>query len=294
MAACIRHGVTLAAIFALMACGDGDDYTLPQQPPALTVAPASITAMPGDTVRLRMTDDRGRPIRATLLGSSTGAATVDTAGLVTAVGPGTSVVTISVGIGAATVTASVPVTVLGLTLAPRQATIAVGATVALAPTLVGDSAAYGALRWTSSDTAVATVGADGRVVGVGCGGVARIGVVAARDPRLRAEATVTVVPVGTFMGPVTVTPTQVTLRPGATQQLSASATFNPCGTPPAGTSREVTFTSSDTTVATVSPTGLISARRIGAAVVTVAAVAAPGVTQAVTVTVRDGAARLAR
>ena len=276
-----------AALALLVACGEGDDLHPILQTRAVTVTPAAIVVLPGDTVRLRITDDRGRLVRPTLLGSSTAAATVDTAGLVTAVAAGTSAVTVVVGTGVTAVTTSVPVTVLGVSLDPRQATLVVGAILTLVPALVGDPAAYGALAWSSSDTTIATVRPDGRVVGVGCGGVARIAVVAARDPRLRAEAPIAVVGTGPIIGSVTVSPAEITLQPGATRQLTATVTLNRCGTPPTGTSREVTYTSSDTTVATVSPTGLITARRAGAAVVTVAAVAAPGVTQAVAVTVRD-------
>jgi hypothetical protein len=85
----------------------------------------------------------------------------------------------------------VPVTVLGLTLEPARATIAHRATVPLRLTHVGPASAYGSLAWTSSAPAVATVDAEGVVRGVGPG-VARVAAVASADPRLRAEAEVTV------------------------------------------------------------------------------------------------------
>jgi uncharacterized protein YjdB len=274
---------SIAAVVVLAACGAEVDSTSPVTPPALNVSPAAVTAVAGDTVRLRLTDDRGRPIRATVLGSSTAAATIDPTGLVTAVAPGTSVVTVTVRTGARDVTASVPVTVLGLSLGLQRAVVARGGSLTLRPTFVADSAAYGPLRWTSSDTTIAVVDGDGTVRGVGSG-VARIAVVAGRDPRLRAEAEVTSLGCCGWES-LTVQPSSVTLQPGGTEQITATVTLAPGA--PAGISRGVLYSSSDTSVATVSAAGLITARRIGMAVVTVAMAASPAVTQAVAVTVRD-------
>ncbi len=282
----IRQSLAVAATFLLAAGCDGVDSVGIYGEAYLTVNPASISAVPGDTVRIRLTDDRGRTVRPTVLGVTGTAATIDTAGLVTARVPGTGVVSITAVIDGVTATASVPVTVLGFTLTPASASVAPGGgTFTFRPTFVGDSARYGTLVWSSSDTSVATVGADGRVVGRNNTGVVRITAVSSVDPRLRAEAEVAVACGCPTVQSLTVTPITVTLQPGATQQLTASVVI-PVGAP-ASVSRDVTYASSDTTVATVSATGLITARRNGTATVTVAAVAAPTVTQQVAVTVRD-------
>jgi uncharacterized protein YjdB len=268
----------VAALVLLAGCGEGVEPILPGF--SFTVNPATITVFPGDTVRVRLTDPSGRPLRPTVLGSSTSAATIDTAGLVTAVAPGTGFVSVTAGTGGQAVTTTVPITVLGIALSPSQATIATGATVTLTPQFTGSPAAYGPLTWTSSDTTIATVSADGVVRGVGSG-IARIAV-SGREGRVRAEATVTVVGFGGW-GSLTVRPIDVTLQVGATQQLEATVTLAPGS--PAGTSRGVSYVSSDTAVATVSATGSITGRRGGTAVITVAMLASPTVTQAVRVTV---------
>jgi hypothetical protein len=85
---------------------------------------------------------------------------------------------------------------------------------------------------------------------------------------------------------ITVMPGAMTLQTGATQQLEAMVTLRPDA--PAGTSRGVLYASSDTTVATVSPTGLVTGRRNGTAAITVAMAASPTTTRTVPVTVRGG------
>jgi uncharacterized protein YjdB len=256
----------------------------------ITVAPASISAVPGDTVRIRLTDGRGRPIDAFALEASTGAVRVGAGGLVTAAAPGSAILTVLAVVNGQTATASVPVTVLGLTLDPTRGALSVGGALTIRPTLVGPAPAFGTIGWASSDTTVATVGADGTVRGVGVG-VARIAAVASADPPLRAEAEVAVLCIGPVLQSLAVDRNALVLQPGDTAHVVATVTFNPCA--PATTPRGVRYASSDTTVVTVSATGLITARRNGTAVITVVVAAAPTVTQLVTVTVREpGLARL--
>ncbi len=79
---------------------------------------------------------------------------------------------------------------------------------------------------------------------------------------------------------VTVTPNPVTLASGATQQLAATPKDS-AGNPIAG--RAVAWTTSDSTVARVSATGLVTAAKVGAATITASVDTAKG-TAAVTVT----------
>ena len=270
---------------ALAAC---DQTVRIDDPPTITLDPASIMAVPGDTVRVRVTTSGSgaQPVTSVTVGSpSATVVTVDRSGLVTAVAPGSAVLTVTFGLNGQTVTGSIPVTVLGITLEPAQAVLAQGAAIVLRPTLVGDFQRYGALRWSSSDSTIATVDQVGTVRGVRSG-VARIAVTATNDARARAEATITVACTAQLIGSLTVAPTSMTLRTGAAQQVVASGTLNGCGLPGAPI-REFTYQSSDTTVATVSATGLVTGRRSGAAVITVFPTAAPTVTQTVAVTVRD-------
>jgi uncharacterized protein YjdB len=271
------------ALIALAGCGEEPDPVVVPGGSVLALTPATITAVPGDTVRLRVTDRAGRSLRPTVLGVTSGVATVDPTGLVTAVAPGTAMVTLTVTANGGTTTASIPITVLGIVLEPARATIAVGATAPFTPTFVGEVARYGTIVWSSTDTSVITVGPEGRVRGVGPG-IAQVVATASADPRLRAEGEVVSVCVCGTIQALTVEPAALALAPGGTQQIAAVVTLAPGA--PAGTSLGVLYASSDTTVATVSATGLVTGRRVGAATLTVAAVATPGLTRTVPVTVR--------
>lgn len=265
----------------LAACGDP---LVLSDVPTVTLSPATITAAPGDTFRVRVTATGGAPVGSVVLAATGGAARVDANGLVTAVAPGSGAISATFDFNGQRVTGSIPVTVLGITIEPTTVVIPVGASTFLRATPVGDFAAYGGFRWSSSDSTVAFVDLGGGVRGIRPG-VARIAVSAVNNPRVRAEATVTVVGNPALVTGIVVQPTALTLQSGATSQITAAVQLA-AGAPPT-TSREVFFRSSDSTVATVSPTGLVTGRRNGTAVITVASVAVPTVTQAVTVTVRD-------
>ena len=179
-------------------------------------------------------------------------------------------------------TFSVPVTLLGLALEPEGGSLAVGSTFALrARPLSGSAADYGPLRWTSSDTLVATVDSVGLVRGRGVG-TARIAVVATTNPRVRVERTVTVLG-GGFPISVAATPSTLALVPDAAAQITAFVSIPPSTQP--DSLRGVTFTSTDTTVAAVSVAGVVVARRAGAATILVAPRIAPTVMTEVAVRV---------
>jgi uncharacterized protein YjdB len=277
--------VAVGTLSAGVLAGCSDELGVDDSP-VVTLSPASITAVPGDTVRVRISATGNQPVSAVVLGSSSTIARVDAGGLVTAVSPGTSVITATFDFNGQRVTGSIPVTVLGITLEPTAATIAQGATVFLRATPVGNFAAYGGFRWSSSDSSIATVDQGGLVRGAR-GGVARIAVTATANPRVRAEATVTVVCTAPLLGTLTVSPTSATLQSGATQQLQVSGTIGGSCGEPVTVARDFGYQSSDTAVATVSATGLITARRGGTAVITVSLPQRAGVTQSVSVTVRD-------
>lgn len=93
-------------------------------------------------------------------------ATVSNTGLVTAVKVGSSVVTVKSTDGNKTATSTItvtPVLVASVTLAPATASIAVGATQQLTPTVLPANAANKAVTYTSSVPAVASVSASGLV-----------------------------------------------------------------------------------------------------------------------------------
>jgi hypothetical protein len=131
-------------------------------------------------------------------------------------------------------------------------------------------------QWTSSDTTVATVSASGLVTGRGPGTATITG----RSGTASGTVTATVSPAP--VASVTVSPATATVMLGATRALTATVRDS---TGAVLTGRAVAWTSSDTTMATVSTTGIVTANAAGT--VTVAATA-DGVTgSSVLVTLPD-------
>lgn len=116
-----------------------------------------------------------------------------------------------------------------------------------------------ALTWVSSDTMVAKVSAAGKVTARGVG----VDTITAASGGVSGFAVVTVdlVPVDS----VTVGPSPVTVYLTQTRQLNATPRDS---TGHALTGRVVTWASSDTSLATVSASGLVTAKAIGAPVIT--------------------------
>jgi predicted RNA methylase/plastocyanin len=168
-----------------------------------------------------------------------------------------------------------PVTVASVTVSPATVTIEVGQTVQLAATTkdgAGNVLTGRTVTWGSSNTAVATVNATGLVSGVAQGSVT----ITATSEAQSGTAAVTVnVPVAS----VTVSPATVTIEVGQTVQLAATTKD---GAGNVLTGRTVTWGSSNTAVATVNATGLVSGVAQGSVTITVTSEAQSG-TAAVTV-----------
>lgn len=191
----LRTVLLAPLLAALPACG-GDGILVPRAPD-FAVLPSLLTLAPGDTARLSPQLDL-RPAAGVQFLSRGTVATVTAGGLVTALTPGEGAVTaLEQNEG---IIYTVPITVRGVRL--RLNARDVGAAVVLAPGQVGalDARAFGlrlgadsGVRWTSSDTAVATVDPDGtlrtRVVGR-----AIIAATAAADPFLRGTLVIDVSP----------------------------------------------------------------------------------------------------
>jgi len=232
---------------------------------SVELTPPAITVRAGNSVTLaaRPLDAAGNAVDVrTILWSSSNAAlaTVSSSGVVTALAPGD--VRIAASVLGKSATARVTVTarvVASVIVSPATVSVRVGTALPLqALTLDADGGALTgrAIVWTSSNTSVATVSAQGVVTGIAAGAAT---VTATSDGRSGQSAvTVTVPPVQT----VTVTPAVDTLALGATR--SKSAVLRDA----AGallTDRTVAWTSSNVTIATVSSTGVVTARAPGTA-----------------------------
>jgi hypothetical protein len=193
------------------ACGDDVTVTPPPEPPppgirSVTVAPDGGSVQVGGTLPMTaaVTLDPGATGAATIAWSSSdpAKATVSAAGVVTGVAVGsvgiraTATLGTSTGQGVATVNVvgAVECVINGVTVSPANASIVVGQTLALAPSVNGTNcvAADLGVTYTSGDPAIATVSASGIVTGV-AGGTTTIVIKSAKDATKQAAMAVEVV-----------------------------------------------------------------------------------------------------
>lgn len=138
----------------------------------------------------------------------------------------------------------------GITVDKTATTIVKGATDKLTATLV-PADANGTITWSASDSSVATVSSDGTVTAVKNG----TATVTAKCGDLSAQTKVTVI---NPLKAITITGTTHSIKKGQTTQLGL--TYDPADTTD---SVAATWTSSNTSVATVSKTGLVTALKDG-------------------------------
>lgn len=196
--------------------------------------------------------------------SNADVASVDESGKVTAKATGTAVITVTTKdqnkTASATVTVSkkaVPVT--GVSLDKETAALSIGDTLTLTATVAPSNADNKNVTWSSSNENVATVDDNGTITAKGAG-TAKI-TVKTEDQNKTASATITV---------STVPVTGVSLdQEAATLKVRDTLTLTPTVAPANATNKEVTWSSSDTKVATVDSTGLVTAKGIGTATITV-------------------------
>jgi uncharacterized protein YjdB len=149
-----------------------------------------------------------------------------------------------------------------ITLTPGTANVSAGATVSLSATLkdaAGQVVTGQPILWSSNNTSVATVSRTG-VVSTLAPGEARIAA-SAYGKSATASITVTARPVAVVL----VTPSSVSMQAGVTTPLQAR-TLDSEGNSLSG--RTVTWSSSNTAVATVSQQGVVTALTAGATTIT--------------------------
>src|SRR5206468_3343642 len=154
------------------------------------------------------------------------------------------------------------VPVSSVTVSPASATVQVGQTVQLTATpkdASGNPLTGRMVTWSSSNNSVASVTSSGLVSG-GAAGSATI-TATSEGQSGTASITVTSVPVAS----VSVTPTSANVNEGKTVQLTATPKDGG-GNPLSG--RTIAWSSSNTAVATVSSSGLVTGKVAGSATIT--------------------------
>ena len=271
------------------------------QPPApatvdhLTLSPSSVSLETDRTQNLTATvfDQYGAVMQGASVSwssTNTSVATVNSTGRVTGVAAGSAQVraTSSGKTASAAVTVTQPAappTVDHLTVAPSSVSLQVGQGQALTAAVFDQ---YGAVMqgasvsWSSTNTSVATVNSTGRVTGVAAGSAQ----VRATSSGKTASATVTVTQPAAppTVDHLTVVPSSVSLQVGQGQALTA-AVFDQYGAVMQGAS--VSWSSTNTSVATVNSSGSVTAVAAGSAQVRATS---SGKTASATVTVTQPAA----
>ncbi len=194
-------------------------------------------------------------------------ATVSATGLVTAVSGGTATITCTAQDGSnvkATCKVTVTVPVSGIQLSQTSAALTVGDTLTLTKTIYPSDATNQAVTWTSSASSVASVDSNGKITAktagsavITCKSVSDNSVVGICNVTVKAAAATVI-----KTGKITLNKTTAGLVKGKTLQLTATVT------PTNVTNKEVVWKSSDTKIATVSPSGLVTAKSAGTATIT--------------------------
>ncbi len=255
---------------------------------SVSVTPGSASLNTGGTVQLTATprDAAGNVLtgRTTSWKSATLAvATINSNGLVTAVSAGSSVITATIdGISAnATITVT-NAPVISASVSPTSSTVTVGSTLQLTVTARDGNGTIVTGRptvWATSNPSVATIDQNGLATAVGAGSTALT--VTVEGVRATANLTVTEVPIAS----ISLTPSTASITAGASITLAASP-LDAKGNPLTG--RTLTWSSSNSSVATVSQSGVVSGVTAGSATITVSGASAgqsPPVSQSATLTV---------
>lgn len=222
----------------------------------VTLNRTSLSMHPGDEATLTATIQPADAFNQTVTWTSSDptVASVNNSGKVIAKKEGTTDITVTTQEGGKTATCRVTVTtgtvhVTGVTLDATSIGIQVGQSVTLHPTVQPSNATNKSVTWHSSDASVATVDSNGKVTGKKAGTTTIT--VTTQDQGLKATCNVTVT-----NPPVSVT--GVTLDANAigmwdTQSYQLTATVSPSN----ATNKNVTWTSSNTSIVTVSTSGLV-------------------------------------
>ena len=228
------------------------------KPESVSLNASEKTLYIGDTFTLIATikPSEAANDKLTWISDNSAVATVSN-GVVTAVGTGTATITVKTSNGK-TATCKVTVKKLeatGVTVSPSKAEVKIGELLSLSAKVTPDEAEQ-KVTWTSSDTSIATVSRNGVIKGIKVGTVT---VTAKTANGKTATCKVTVKPVE--VSSISLDKTSASAKVGET--VSLSVTYNPSN----ATNKSVSWTTSNSAVATVS-NGVVTAKSVGTATIT--------------------------
>ena len=226
----------------------------------------SVTIREGETYTLIATvspsDAEDKSV--TWFSSNTSVASVSSSGVITAKTVGNATITVKTNDGAKTATCQVTVKskaipVTGISLNKTTMSLAAGESEYLYATITPSNATDKSVSWTSSNTAIATVSSSGYVTAKAVGST--VITATTTDGGKKATCNVTVLPVAV---------TGVTLNKSSLSMLeNDSETLIATIIPSNATNKAVSWSSSNSAVASVNADGLVLAKAAGNAVITV-------------------------
>jgi uncharacterized protein YjdB len=254
---------------------------------SMTVSPAalvSIAVTPSNTSVARgtkqqfaatgtYTDGSTQDLTGSVLWSSsdTGIATIDSSGEATGVGGGSATITAASGsITGSTVLTVIPSALVSIAVTPAIPSVPLGetrqftATGTFADGSIQDLTA--SVSWSSSNPSVATIGMSSPTRGLAQTLATGTTTIAASSAGVSGTTVLTVSPA--VITSIEVTPAPLSLAKGTTQQLAAIATYSDDTTK--DISASAAWSSSDSSIATVSATGDVTANKVGSATLTAA------------------------
>jgi len=241
---------------------------------SLAVSPTSSSIALGTTAQFKATgtytDGSNQDLTNSVTWSSSNAsaATISSSGLATSLATGST--TISATSSNVTGRASLSVTppaLVSVAVSPSSASIAPGTTIQFAATGTytdGSTQNITALvTWTSSNPSVATINMNG-VPGLTKGIAPGVSTISAASGNLSSSAALTVT--SATLVSIAVTPTNPSLPLGTLQQFTATGTFSDQSTQ--DITDTVTWSSSNNGVASITASGLATARNLGSVTIT--------------------------
>ncbi len=225
----------------------------------IKIDPSSATMKVGETLTISYTvlpeDATDKSVVWT--SSNSNVASVDENGNVTALELGTTTITATCGNATATCTITVVATPAeSITLDPTFASMKVADHLKISATISPADATDKTIKWTSSNTEIAIVDAEGNVTAIAIGEAD----ITASCGNATASCAITVVP--TLAEVITVDPSFAELKVGETVQLT------PTITPESTTDKKVTWSSNNESVAVVDESGLVTAVGLGSTSIT--------------------------
>jgi uncharacterized protein YjdB len=242
---------------------------------SLSITPSTQTLNSGHNVQLSAyaKDAAGNELTGRTLGWSSsveGVATVSTTGVVTASKVGTTTITAtSEGISGSATVHVAPGGIATITVAPGSVGLLAGKTQQLSASLqdhAGNTVSGHNVSWSSANNSIASVSTGGMLTALHTGSTT----ISATANGVTGHASV-VVSAGAVSA-IAVSPSSMSLADGGTQQLAARLTDASGNT----LNQNVAWSSSNSSVATVSSSGAVTARQAGRATITAAAGGASG------------------